>query len=151
MSTAQKSLQTANALYSIREFIPLAQRQTLTDLCRHSEEKDFFCNMIIDLAARIQAMPKTYEQQDKGAQAIVYLHYFYGNCDWYITEKDMGTADEPGQHQAYGWADIGYGGEYGYTSIVELQTIRGVELDLYWTPKPLAEVIHHHEQKHAAV
>jgi len=56
--------------------------------------------------------------------------------DWYITEKDMG--DE--QIQAFGLADLGMGfPELGYISIEELVE-NGVELDLHWTPKTLAEV-----------
>ena len=52
----------------------------------------------------------------KGDDAVVYLHYFRGGMDWYITEKDM----EEEQHQAFGLADLGYGGELGYISIQEL-------------------------------
>ena len=69
--------------------------------------------------------------------AIVYLHYFKGNMDWYITEKDM---IEEEQNQAFGYADLGLGfGELGYISLIELAE-NGVELDLHWTPKTLREV-----------
>lgn len=44
-----------------------------------------------------------YEQDGKGEEAIVTLHYFRGGMDWFITEKDM----EPEQHQAFGLADLG--------------------------------------------
>src|SRR3989442_851268 len=79
---------------------------------------------------------KTHDKHSKGDAAIVYLHYFNGSMDWYITEKDM---EAGGQHQAFGLADFGDGGELGYISIVEL--IRNhVELDLYWTPCTLAHI-----------
>lgn len=84
-------------------------------------------------------MPKTYEQDGKGLKAIAYLHYFTGNADWYITEKDMSDPDEPGQLQAFGLANLGYGGELGYISIVELLK-RGAELDYHFEPCPLDEI-----------
>ncbi len=81
-------------------------------------------------------MPKTYEQDGKGDDAVVYLHYFRGDMDWYITEKDM----EAEQHQAFGLADLGMGfPELGYINISELID-NNVELDLYWEPKTLREV-----------
>lgn len=126
----------------LRQFIGRNQlRVMLTntdpDKC---EEAAFFQQMITDLAARIRAMPKTYEQDGLGDAAVVHLHYFTGGADWFIYEKDMETKDEPGQHQAFGLADLyGDGGELGYISIVELLA-NGAELDLYWTPKTLGEI-----------
>jgi len=103
------------------------------------EESNYFEQLITDTAQRIDAMPKTYEQETLGDQAIVHLHYFSGGGDWYITERDS-DPDQSGQHQAFGLADpFGDGGELGYISIVELRQA-GIELDLYWAPKTLAEI-----------
>jgi hypothetical protein len=76
----------------------------------------------------------SYETDGQGDNAVVYLHYFLNGCDWYITEKDM----EDDQLQAFGYANLGYGGELGYISIQEIVTV-GAELDLHWTPKPLKD------------
>jgi hypothetical protein len=88
-------------------------------------------------------MPKSYETDGQGDKAIAHLHYFAGGSDFYITEKDKGDGrDEvPGQqHQAFGLSDVfGDGGELGYVSIAELIQHK-VELDLYWTPRTLAEI-----------
>jgi hypothetical protein len=84
-------------------------------------------------------MPVTYATDGQGDDATVHLHYFTGGCDWYITEKDAGTPDEPGQRQAFGLANLGYGGELGYISIAEL-IANGAELDLYWRAVPLRTV-----------
>ena len=46
---------------------------------------------------------------------------------------------EAEQRQAFGLANLGYGGELGYISIDEI-TRAGAELDLYWTPKALQKV-----------
>ena len=122
----------------LRHFIGPAQINAMLYGTR-GEEGAFFRQKITATAALILAMPKTYEQEGNGSAAIVHLHYFKGDMDWFITEKDAETPDEPGQHQAFGLADLGYGGELGYISIVELVRA-GVELDLYWKPRPLAEI-----------
>lgn len=100
------------------------------------EEAQFFVDKFCEIGTRIYNMPKTYDQEGCGDGAVAYLHYFKGGCDWYITEKDA-AAD--GQHQAFGWADLGHGGELGYISIVEL-IANGVELDLYFSPATLGEI-----------
>ena len=108
------------------------------------EESDFFIEKGLEIAKTLKTMPKTYEQDGLGDKSIVHLHYFLGNADWYITEKDMGECPDSKevseQLQAFGLADLGMGyPELGYISIEELKSV-GAELDLYWTPKTLAEV-----------
>lgn len=138
MTTAAQALEQANALYeampTIRKFVSEPQIQALAEAA-NGEEREYFINLMIDLAEHLKTMPKTYEQDGKGDDAIVGLHYFRGDMDWYITEKDM----EDEQLQAFGLADLGYGGELGYISIEELKA-NNIELDLHWTPKTLAEV-----------
>lgn len=138
MNKITTKLEAIPAIKTIREFIPTTELNAIINGMR-SEEKQFFFDKVAEFAERINTMPKTYEQDGKGRQAIAYLHYFRGDADWYITEKDIGTEDEPGQHQAFGLADLGYGGELGYISIVEL-VAAGVELDLYFEPKTLADI-----------
>ncbi len=118
----------------LKPFIGRAQLSTMRELAK-GEEAIFFITRMVELAALIQSMPKTYEQDGKGDQAIAYLHYFTSGCDWYITEKDM----EAEQLQAFGLANLGYGAELGYISIVEILEA-GAELDLHFTPKPLADL-----------
>jgi hypothetical protein len=122
------------AIKTIRDFIPKSELSAIADGMR-SEEMQFFFDKACEIANTINTMPKTYEQDGKENQAIAYLHYFVGGCDWYITERDM----EPEQLQAFGLANMGHGGELGYISIVELIS-NNVELDLYFTPKTLEEI-----------
>ena len=103
--------------------------------CLRGEEGAYFKEVLDDLYKTVTTMPKTYQTEKQGKNAIVYLHYFHGNMDWYITEVDK----EPEQHQAFGYADLGYGGELGYISIVEL-VHNNIELDFHWTPKPLHQI-----------
>jgi len=118
---------------TLAKFVSPAQIETLVRGIR-SEEKDFFFDKVEELANTIETMHKTYEQDGKGDNAIVHLHYFVGGCDWYITERDM----EDEQLQAFGKANLGHGGELGYISIVELMS-NNIEIDLHWEAKPLKD------------
>ena len=127
---------TLAAYRTIKGLIPKRQARTIADLMA-GEEGEWFETRLIELAAIIDGMPKVYEQDGKGDQAMVYLHYFTGGCDWWITEKDS----EAEQHQAYGYADIGYGAEQGYISLVELMAHPSMEIDLHFTPCTVAELV----------
>lgn len=123
-------------LKKISPFLSGAQRKVIAQNMQ-GEEGQFFVDKVNELADIIATMPVMYEQDGKGDKAIVYLHYFMGSIDSYITEKDM---EGDGTEQAFGYQDIGYGGELGGISIAELVQNR-MELDLYWTPKTLGEVV----------
>ncbi len=127
--------ETGRAVDAVRQFVPTHQLNLIGTLCR-SEEGDFFRGKLVEYAERVTLMPKAYEQDGLGEDAVAHLHYFSGGCDWWITEKDMG--DE--QAQAFGLADLGYGGELGYISLVELCASKAVEIDLHWTPATLGEI-----------
>lgn len=127
------NMQVYNAVRNLGRFIGPAQLSTLGNACR-GEEREWFKAKLIELAEIVTTMPKTYETNGQGDNAIVYLHYFNASGDWYIIERDM----EIDQLQAYGLADLGCP-ETGYISIEELID-NGVELDLHFEPKPLKEV-----------
>ena len=127
-----------NKIDVLLQFMPAGQRAVVHAGLR-GEERQFFADKLSELTDRINAMPKTYEQDGLGNQAVAHLHYFKGSGDWYITERDIETPDEPGQHQAFGLADLGHGAELGYISIVELVR-NGVELDFHFTPCTIGEL-----------
>jgi len=130
-------MQTAKAILAVKPFLSRLQMLTMVDACR-SEEGDFFRQMFIDMAQRIESMPATYEQDGMGEQAVVHLHYFLGGSDWYILEKDM----EGGVQQAFGYAVLNGDeecAELGYISIADI-TRHGAELNLYFQPCTLAEI-----------
>lgn len=118
----------------LKPFMGKAQLDTVREMAQ-GEESVWFITRMVELAALVCSMPKTYEQDGKGDQAIASLHYFTGGCDWYITEKGM----EAEQLQAFGLANLGYGGELGYISIVEILEA-GAELDLHFSPKTLQQI-----------
>ena len=124
-----------NALDTLSQFMPKGERFALV-AGLSTDESEYFAAKILEMAERVRTMPATYGQDGKGERAIAYLHYFAGGMDWFITEKDV----EPDQLQAFGLADLGEGfPELGYISIQEL-TAHGVELDLHFAPKTLAEI-----------
>jgi len=121
------------ALNDLARFIGRSQMKAVRILLR-GEEGQFFIDKVCKLRDLIAILPKTYEQEGKGDSAVIYLHYFIGNCNWYIIEKDS----EQEQLQTFGIADLGYGPEYGYISIEELLE-NGVELDFHYEPRTVAE------------
>jgi hypothetical protein len=138
---------------TLRHFISRQQLSCVRELMK-DEEGDFFASKMIELDALIRAMPKTYEQDGKGDEAIVSLHYFAGGSgNWWITERDffleesptdVGDEQDGGQHQAFGLANF-FGGpndqdaELGYISIAEI-IASGGELDFHFQPRTLREL-----------
>lgn len=121
-------------------FISRGQYAAIAQALR-GEEASHFRAKIAEYANRIATMPRTRDTDGQGGDAIAHLHYFIGGCDWYITERDIGDADDaiPGEQlQAFGMADLGCP-ELGYINLSEALR-HGAELDLYWTPKPLRAI-----------
>jgi hypothetical protein len=117
----------------LKNFIGRNQLKCISE-AGHEEEGDFFKSKMAKLNALFCAMPRIYETDGQGDEAIAYLHYFNSDSDWYITERDFSSI----QHQAFGLAVV-FETELGYISIEEL--IRNnVELDLYWTPVTLKTI-----------
>ena len=139
LKTGPTQQDAAKALKILQPWLSNGQCATLRALCRETtEEHEHFRAKCVEYAERVQAMPQTYGTEGEGDKAMVYLHYFVGACDWHITEKDS-DPDNEGQIQAFGLANLGFGGELGYINVVELVK-HNAELDLYWTPKPLSQV-----------
>lgn len=126
---------------SLIPFVSVGQREFLK-LTLNGEEAEGMAEIVIRLDERIKTMPKTYETDGQGKDAVVYLHYFLGSYDGWITEKDQGdgTADLS-QYQAYGFASFSgkENGEFGYIGIQEIIDNQ-VEIDLYWTPKKVKDI-----------
>lgn len=126
----------------LKQFMPLNQRANLIH-CIKSDEGGFFIAQVLNLIQTIEEMPETYESDGMGLDALVYLHYFCGSVDAWVTEKDRGDGPEDTeQTQAFGKVCLTGNkedAEMGYINIAELIK-NGIELDLYWTPKPLREI-----------
>jgi len=122
-----------DAIQTLLKFVSPQQLKLMTELSR-GEEGEFFIEKLLELAETVSTMPKTYEQDGKGDDAIAYLHYFRGGYDFYITEKDM----EEEQYQAFGLVKM-HVTELGYVSIVELME-NNIEIDLHFEPTRVGDL-----------
>jgi hypothetical protein len=119
--------------FNFKNFIPIRQLRTMTNNL-NGEEKNHFSEKFSEIEKQISETPDLYAQDGKGNDAIVHLHYFYGGCDWFITEADKKTGE------LFGYCDLGMGcPELGYVALSEL-TRGNIELDLYWKKKTLGEI-----------
>lgn len=123
------------ALKNIKPFLGRMQHDTIQGFIKRGEESQFYAEKMIELEQLIKDMPVTYQTDGQGKKAVAQLHYFRGNRDWYITEKDV----EGGVLQAYGYVDAGHGLEGGYINIEEVASVNA-ELDLYFEPKTIHTV-----------
>ena len=87
-----------------------------------------------------RVLPKLYEQDSKGLNAIAHVKFFTpdSNWTWYATEFD-------GSDIFFGLVD-GLYKELGYFSLSELKSIKGplglkIERDLYFEPTTLEELM----------
>ena len=85
-------------------------------------------------------LPKLFEQDSKGLNALAYVKFFTpdSNWSWYVTEFD-------GVDIFYGLVD-GLDKELGYFSLSELESVRGplglkIERDLYFEPTKIGELM----------
>lgn len=132
-----KTNEALKALDLLNKFkvIGMLQYRTLREFILQSEESDFFATTVDEVANIVADTPDLYSQENAGEKAIVRLHYFLGNYDAWITELNLGTGEAFGKASFEGASEA----EYGYISLQELFD-NNVELDLYWTPKPIGEI-----------
>lgn len=85
-------------------------------------------------------IPKLYEQDGKGEDAIAYVKFFdpTGSWTWFASEFD-------GNDTFFGLV-FGFEDEFGYFSLSELQSTKGkfglgIERDLYFKPKSFREIL----------
>ena len=85
-------------------------------------------------------IPRLYEQDGKGKNTLIHLHFFMGNSDWFISEFD-GKDTFFGFVCLNGWKDLA---EWGCIYFMELKELdfRGLEVDrnLYWEIKKACDV-----------
>jgi hypothetical protein len=87
-------------------------------------------------------LPKLYEQEDKGGDAIVYLKMFTPDSSFTFFASE---GSQEGDDFIFFGLVNGHEKELGYFSLKELQSVKGplglpIERDLYWQPKTLREI-----------
>lgn len=120
----------ADNIHTISNFVCRPQRDEIRN---NATLKAKFEN----IATIIESMPKTYEQDGKGDNAIAYLHYSLGDDHAFITEIDV----LPRQLQAFGYVSIerGYHAGLQYIDLHQLFSI-GYVLDLEFEPTNLGVI-----------
>ena len=85
-------------------------------------------------------LPKLYEKDDEGYDAIAYVKFFTpdSNWTWYATEFD-------GKDTFFGLVN-GFEKELGYFSLSELESVKGplglkIERDMYFVPTTIKELM----------
>ncbi|MDA3898706.1 MAG: hypothetical protein PF482_21405 [Desulfobacteraceae bacterium] len=129
----------------LKDFIGKDQLDVLSAML-NGEEGEFFKEKLADIKKAIESMPGPYGTEGQGMQMKAFLHYFTGGSDWYIFEKDN-VENEP-QLQAFGFACINcdeQNAELGYINISEI-IASDVELDLYYKPETLEDILEKHHQ-----
>jgi Protein of unknown function (DUF2958) len=94
----------------------------------------------------IRKIPKLYDQEEKGMNAIAYVKFFdlLSDWTWFVTEYD-------GEETFFGLV-IGHKAELGYFSLSELQSLGWrIERDLDFTPTPLSWLMVSEEESESYV
>jgi ppGpp synthetase/RelA/SpoT-type nucleotidyltranferase len=115
-----------NMLLSIKETKESWKRGDSDDIFEHYE----------NLIEGYREIPTLYFQDEKGKNAIVYLHYFSGGSDWYITELDKEN------NEGFGYVILNgdtQNAEFGYINMNELAN-SNIQIDLYWSFETLNEI-----------
>jgi ppGpp synthetase/RelA/SpoT-type nucleotidyltranferase len=122
-----------NMISSLQEEVTLQVKQKGVISLDEIENYEPYNNLV----GRFIDIPKLYFQDEKGKNAIVYLHYFSSGSDWYITELDKTTGE------AFGYVILNgdtQNSEFGYIDIKDLVSNNKIEIDLYWSLQTLNEI-----------
>jgi len=91
---------------------------------------------------QLSKIPRLYETEDvRPSEKLIYLHFFIGASDWYISEYD-------GEDTFFGYAILNGDtemAEWGYVSFRELKELKippgfEVDCDTFWEVKKASEV-----------
>jgi methyl coenzyme M reductase subunit C-like uncharacterized protein (methanogenesis marker protein 7) len=122
----------------LNNLIPQFQKPAI-DFVLKGEDKAYMKDKLKDIQQFASEAPVTYET-DGVEDKTCYLHYFGGAFDAYIVELDTSGIDQ--QKQAFGYVSVNNGVNYelGYIDLKNLLRIKGVELDLHFTPTKASEL-----------
>jgi hypothetical protein len=91
---------------------------------------------------QLERIPRLYATEDvPSREKLIYLHFFLGDCDWYIAEYD-------GEDLFFGYAILNGDtemAEWGYVSYEELKSLKippgfEVDYDQFWRIRKAGEV-----------
>lgn len=133
-------------LEKVKDFLNYSEFQVV------KQNPQEFSDSINNIYKYVKELPEIYATEDI-EDKIAYLHYFSSSSDWYIIELQRGDIfdnDMGIQFEAFGYAILNgdmQNSEYGYMSINEIK--KYAELDLYFDPKKMSEILQKHNGQEA--
>lgn len=118
-------------MLNLNQFMPKSEINALKAMFDW-DNPEYAAKLTEKIKQQIANTPRLYETEEQENPKAM-LHYFSGSYDAYIVERG-----ENGE--AFGWASFGFGFECGSINISDLIK-NGVELDLYFTPAPVKDLI----------
>ena len=115
------------SLKFLRSVMSKSQFYAFGDLCKNSEERDFFRLKALELEKTFKDLPALY-LTDGQKDSLFTVHYFGPSFDCWIKEIDLETGEAFGMSKFYGNDP-----ELGYISIHDLCE-NGMEIDLNFAP-----------------
>lgn len=112
----------------LKKVMPIHQQKYLKEI--HYSEHINQLNRLAEAANQLKA------RNDNGKDTIMYLHYFYGGADWYISEW------QKSDDIFFGFANLNddINAEWGSVFRKELTEHRHIELDFYFNPKAIKDI-----------
>ncbi len=130
------------------KLVPKPQLAYLNELKRQGgEDAVEMEDVLINVIEAYKYMPNIYEQDGKGYNAVVRIHYFVGGTDWYITEMDKITGEMYGFTVLNGDYEMA---EFGYIDsefLIDnnLPPLSKPQLDFYWNYQTINEILEREE------
>lgn len=130
VSNVELFMETRNKL------VPSQQVGFLMEMEDPMESRDMLSNVV----KAYKDIPSLYKQDDKGHNAVAYLHYFVGGVDWWVTEYDRSTGE------MFGLSSLNDDWTLGYFNVSffknnDLSPLQKPELDFYFKYQTLNEIL----------
>lgn len=118
-----------------RSLMPKRQQMAVLEN-DESEEVQFFIDKVKEFEKRFQKIEGERQNNSSIQESTVYIHYFYGETHWFVTEY------HDDHDEFFGYVVLNgdtQNSEPGYFSVPEILSVKGIELDFYFTPKNLGK------------
>jgi hypothetical protein len=129
---AVPNIELVQKIYNV--LMPHSQSMAVRSITDIDEGRDAIANLL----QALKDIPKLYAQDEKGKNAIAYMHYFGPSSDWYITEFD------PNTNEAFGYVILNgdcQNSEFGYIDVQQFKKHPSINLDQYWKYKTINEIL----------
>lgn len=119
--------------------VPKHQVQFILEIDDPIEARDMLSNVV----KAYKDIPSIGEQDEKYKNSVVYLHYFSGGTDWYVTELDKKSGRMFGYvvlNQDWDMSEFGYI-DKNFLIKNNIPLMQKPELDFYWKYKTVNQIL----------